>query len=301
MTPDHAAREQHRAAGTVPLLEDDAARAELARAGGRDEAGHAGAGDEVAQVSENDGLCSTYSSLTRSGPPDEERERVRRVDEVVDLDAEVLASAWCSSTESTRTPRWLSSGRSGSPGSPCDQLEEGAADLEPPVARSARSRAAATRGPPPPDRRPAARRGRGRARSRSPPRRATISSPSPRSTDRVAAVERGTREPDPRASAPRSRGPSASKSVSLPRRASAPSEREPLGLLDHAQSEPLDRERRHLRRGRRPRARRGRASAASRSEDSRSDHVYFRRSTARCSCALFIFERPSMPMSLASS
>ena len=50
--------------------------------------------------------------------PDEEGERVRRVDEVGDLDAERLGLGLCSATESTSTPRWLSSGRSGSPGRP---------------------------------------------------------------------------------------------------------------------------------------------------------------------------------------
>ena len=36
------------------------------------------------------GLCSTYSSLTRSGPVDEDRVRVRRVDDLVDLDSKLL-------------------------------------------------------------------------------------------------------------------------------------------------------------------------------------------------------------------
>ena len=45
---------------------------------------------EVSQVSENEGLCSMYSSFTRSGPQTKSAMRVRRVDEVVDLDAEVL-------------------------------------------------------------------------------------------------------------------------------------------------------------------------------------------------------------------
>ena len=31
-----------------------------------------------------------------------------------------------------------------------------------------------------------------------------------------------------------------------------------------------------------------------------ASHGYFRRSTARCSCCLFILERPSMPIRLAS-
>src|SRR5581483_8956625 len=42
MPPDHAAREQHRAAGTSPLLDEARAQTELARTRGTDEPGHAG-------------------------------------------------------------------------------------------------------------------------------------------------------------------------------------------------------------------------------------------------------------------
>jgi hypothetical protein len=66
MALDHAAREEHRAAGTGPLLVDDRIEAQFAGARGGDETGHARAGDD--QVRLNDGLCSTYSSRTRSGP-----------------------------------------------------------------------------------------------------------------------------------------------------------------------------------------------------------------------------------------
>jgi hypothetical protein len=42
VAPDHAAREQHRAARPRPLLQHDRLGAELARAGSRAEAGHPG-------------------------------------------------------------------------------------------------------------------------------------------------------------------------------------------------------------------------------------------------------------------
>ena len=135
MAPDHAAREQHRAAGAVALLEDDRRSAELARARRGDEAGHAGAGDEqLAQVSENDGLCSTYSSFTPVRAPDEDRERVRRVDDVLDLDAELLGLGLVlvgrvDEHAEVVEQRPLRLARVA-----LRQLEEGAADLQPPVA-----------------------------------------------------------------------------------------------------------------------------------------------------------------------
>ena len=51
----------------VPFSRTTASHAELAQAGGGDEAGHAGPCDD-GHVRENVGLCSTYSMRTRSGP-----------------------------------------------------------------------------------------------------------------------------------------------------------------------------------------------------------------------------------------
>src|SRR5207244_11686532 len=45
VAPDDPAREQHRAARPLALLEDDRLGAELAQPGGRAETGHTGAGD----------------------------------------------------------------------------------------------------------------------------------------------------------------------------------------------------------------------------------------------------------------
>src|SRR5439155_435568 len=67
--PDNPAREEHRAARTVTLLEDDGLGAELTGASRRDQAGHARADyEQVAYFSANVGFCSTYSIFTRSGP-----------------------------------------------------------------------------------------------------------------------------------------------------------------------------------------------------------------------------------------
>ena len=69
VAPDDPAREQHRAARTVALLEHDRFGAELARPRGRDEAGHPRSGDrQVGYLSANVGFCSTYSIFTPSGP-----------------------------------------------------------------------------------------------------------------------------------------------------------------------------------------------------------------------------------------
>ena len=67
VAPDDTAREEHRAARPVALLQHDWVGAELAGARGCAEAGHPGAGYEH-YVREKLGLCSTYSILTRSGP-----------------------------------------------------------------------------------------------------------------------------------------------------------------------------------------------------------------------------------------
>ena len=73
---------------------------------------------EPAQVSENVGLCSTYSTLTRSGPQTKTAYVFAASTTLSISIPSSRASAMCSSADSTSTARWLSSGRSGSPGSP---------------------------------------------------------------------------------------------------------------------------------------------------------------------------------------
>ena len=69
VAPDDAAREEHRAAGAVALLQHDRLGPELARSRGGDQAGHARSVDrQVGYLSANVGFCSTYSIFTRSGP-----------------------------------------------------------------------------------------------------------------------------------------------------------------------------------------------------------------------------------------
>src|SRR4051794_4234021 len=119
MPPEDAGREQHRTAGARALLDDADAAAELAQACCADEPGQAGAGDEdVAQVSENVGLCSTYSTRTRSGPQTKTA-YVFAASTTLSISMPLsFADAMLSSVESTRTARWLRSGFSGAPGSP---------------------------------------------------------------------------------------------------------------------------------------------------------------------------------------
>src|SRR5205085_416911 len=119
VAPDHAAREEHRAAGAVALLEDDGSRPELARPRGRRQAGHAGAGD--AQVNENVGLCSTYSTRTRSGP---QRKTAYVFAASTTLSISMPASR--ASTRPTRRPsrvsKYASPGRGHSTSSPAGSL-----------------------------------------------------------------------------------------------------------------------------------------------------------------------------------
>ena len=69
VAPDDAAREEHRPARAVALLQHHRFRTELARPRGGDQAGHACSGDrEVGYLSANVGFCSTYSIFTPSGP-----------------------------------------------------------------------------------------------------------------------------------------------------------------------------------------------------------------------------------------
>src|SRR3954451_5751863 len=64
VAPDDAGREQHRTARPRPFLADGCGDAELAEAGGGDEAGHPGPRHDDGHVNENVGLCSTYSIRT---------------------------------------------------------------------------------------------------------------------------------------------------------------------------------------------------------------------------------------------
>ena len=86
----------------------------------RSETGHAGAGNEHLglYVKENVGLCSTYSTRTRSGPQRNTAYVFAASTTSSISTPRSFAAAMCSSAESTRTARWLSSGLSGAPGSP---------------------------------------------------------------------------------------------------------------------------------------------------------------------------------------
>src|SRR6186997_1396176 len=69
VAPDDAAREEHRAAGPIALLQHDGLGPELPRPCGGGQAGHARTGyHQVGYLSANVGFCSTYSIFTRSGP-----------------------------------------------------------------------------------------------------------------------------------------------------------------------------------------------------------------------------------------
>src|SRR6188472_2815870 len=119
VAPDDAAREEHRSAGTVALLEHDRLGAELTRTRGRGQSGHARTGNEqLGYLSANVGFCSTYSIFTRSGP----QTKIASVFGASTTSATSIpacfASSSVSSAESTSTARWFRSGFSGSPGSP---------------------------------------------------------------------------------------------------------------------------------------------------------------------------------------
>ncbi len=255
VAPDHPAGQQHRAAGAVALLAAARRRRRsCTRLRGGRQPGHAGPGhDQVRHRASSDqsqrepGLCSTYSSLMRSGPHTKT--------------ANVFAASRTSATrargrapprgapapESTSSAMWFSSGRSVSAVGPASS----ATCLSPTCRRSsARGEA---------ERREAlalARAGRGRAaprgrcrtrrRCRSPRpdpcrgppaprrwrrRRADVSTASPLGSAASARSRSDTRSTT-RTSAPGSRGPSAANSVSLPRRASDAHEREGVRALD---------------------------------------------------------------------
>ena len=106
VAPDHAARQQHRAAGPLALLVHDRREPELrARAAATRPAIPAPA--TARYVSANVGLCSTYSSLDAIRDPQEDRDRVRRVDDVVDSTPALGLRHWWSSTESTSTSQMV--------------------------------------------------------------------------------------------------------------------------------------------------------------------------------------------------
>ena len=92
VAPDHPAREQHRASWPVPLLEHERTtpvRMDLRRS---DEAGHPRAGydDSGRLIPARNWACAPR---TRGGclrDPDEDGDRVRRIDDPVDLESELL-------------------------------------------------------------------------------------------------------------------------------------------------------------------------------------------------------------------
>src|SRR5581483_113287 len=121
VAPDDAAGEQHRAPHPRPLLHDLRLDTELAQACGGDQPCHPGSCDEHGARryrSENVGLCSTYSMRTCSGPRRNTAYVFGASTTLSISTPRSFAAAMCSSAESTSTAMWLSSGRSGAPGSP---------------------------------------------------------------------------------------------------------------------------------------------------------------------------------------
>src|SRR6266516_5087552 len=90
VAPDNGARQQHRAPRPAALLEHSGRDAELPGARGHAQPGHAGAcNDHLGQRE----ACFVLDVLDPHtlGAPEKDRVRVRRVDDVVDLDAELLS------------------------------------------------------------------------------------------------------------------------------------------------------------------------------------------------------------------
>src|SRR5581483_11116898 len=70
MPPDHAAREEHRAAGSGSPLDQPRSTAELARPRGADEAGHAGSGDQHTRItSARTSACARRTRRARARAP----------------------------------------------------------------------------------------------------------------------------------------------------------------------------------------------------------------------------------------
>ena len=91
VTPDDAAREEHRPARAVALLEHDRLGPELAGARSSAQAGHPSSGDDhrTSLGQRERRLVLDVLDLDALGPPDEHRVRVRRVHDVRDLEPEL--------------------------------------------------------------------------------------------------------------------------------------------------------------------------------------------------------------------
>src|SRR5204862_3339759 len=112
------ARQAHRPADVVPLLEDLDIGSELPRPCCRREAGHPGPrDDQLGHFRAKPGLCSTYSIRIPYGP-------VTNTAQVFAASTSSYSSprsralSTCSLYESTSSARWFSSGRSPAPFSP---------------------------------------------------------------------------------------------------------------------------------------------------------------------------------------
>jgi hypothetical protein len=89
IAPDDTTGEQHRAAGPVALLDQRRRDAELPGSRRRRQPGHAGAGDVHLGQREARFVLDVLDPHPL-GTPEEDRVRVRRVDDVVDLDPELF-------------------------------------------------------------------------------------------------------------------------------------------------------------------------------------------------------------------
>src|SRR4029453_9414847 len=100
VAPDDAAGAQHRPTWAVALLQHPNLGTQLAPAGGGDEPGHARS-ENGDQRSEKLALCSTYSSLTRSGP----QTKTAKVFGASTTSATSTPISCAGAASSTRTPR----------------------------------------------------------------------------------------------------------------------------------------------------------------------------------------------------
>src|SRR5207237_5808416 len=90
VAPDDPARQHHRAARPVAFLEHDGRNAELASARCSAQPGHAGAGDDQLRKGKAGFVLDVLDPHTLRAP-EEDRVGVRRVNDVVDLDAELFS------------------------------------------------------------------------------------------------------------------------------------------------------------------------------------------------------------------
>ena len=207
--------------GTRPFLQHVHREAQLAQAGGSHEAGHPRAGDDD-QVQRERRLVLDVLEPHTLRAPHEERDRVRRVDDVVDLDAKlagirpVLLDRLDEHADVVQERTFGRRRRAGV------NVEERARRRRAARRRRCRIRDGASLRSRRPRRARRAPRGRGRTRRRSAPRRGRSAGLRRR---RPRQARPGASRPGARCAsrAPWSRGPSASKSVTFPRRASAPS------------------------------------------------------------------------------